>query len=192
ANARAFARDRSVVAVVGPLFSGCVPPMLPILNKAPGGAIPVISGAATYLGLTRRGPGVGPGEPAKHYAGGPRNFLRVVPADDVQAAAIATYMKDHDLKRAYVLIDSYPYGEGLADGFAHAAQKLGITVVGSEHWDAKAKNYRTLASLVARARPQAVFVAGYMPENAPQLVKDLRAVLPHAQLIGPDGMNEAT
>src|SRR5262249_3377758 len=150
------------------------------------------SGAATYLGLTRRGPGVGPGEPAKYYADGPRNFMRVVPADDVQSAAIATYMKNHHVKRASVLIDNYPYGEGLAEGFANAARKLGITVVSSDHWDAKAKNYRGLANRVARARPDAVFVAGYMPENAPQLVKDLRAALPDAQLIGPDGMNEAT
>jgi len=189
-NARAFARDKSVLAVVGPLFSGCVPPMLAVLAKAPGGAVPVISGSATYLGLTRAGPGVGAGEPAKHYAGGVRNFLRVVPADDVQSAAVATYMKDHSLSRAYVLADRDPYGEGLAEGFKHAARRLGIQVVGNSHWDAKARRYTSLAKLVASARPDAVFVAGYVFENGPRLVRDLRAALPSALLIGPDGMNQ--
>jgi branched-chain amino acid transport system substrate-binding protein len=189
-NARAFARDRSVVAVVGPHFSGCVPPMLPILGRAPGGAIPVISGTATYLGLTRAGPGVGPGEPAKYYGAGPRNFVRVVPADDVQSAAVAKYMKDHGLKRPYVLMDDFAYGQGLADGLAYAARKLGIPVVGRAHWDAKAKDYRALAKRVARANPDTVLIAGYIFENAPQLIKDLRAALPDAQLIGPDGMNQ--
>lgn len=189
-NARAFARNRSVVAVVGPHFSGCVPPTVAVLNKAPGGAIPAISGTATYLGLTRGGPGVGPGEPAKYYKGGPRNFVRVVPADDVQAAAFATYMKDHGLRRAYALMDNFPYGEGLGEGFAHAARKLGITVAGSAHWDAKAKNYRELAGRVARAHPDAVVIAGYIFENAPQLVADLHKALPRAQLIGSDGMNQ--
>jgi branched-chain amino acid transport system substrate-binding protein len=189
-NARAFARNRSVVAVVGPHFSSCVPPTVAVLNKAPGGAIPVISGTATYLGLTRSGPGVGPGEPAKYYKGGPRNFVRVVPADDVQAAAFAIYMKDHGLRRAYALMDSYPYGEGLAEGFAHAARKLGISVAGSAHWNAKAKNYRELARRVAREHPDAVVIAGYLFENGPQLVADLHKAVSHAQLIGSDGMNQ--
>ncbi|TMK69041.1 MAG: hypothetical protein E6G49_12955 [Actinobacteria bacterium] len=95
ANARAFTRNRSVLAVVGPHFSSCAASMLGILSKAPGGAIPVISGSTTYLGLTRSGPGVGPGEPASFYGGGARNFVRIVPADDVQGAAVATYLKDH-------------------------------------------------------------------------------------------------
>src|SRR3954465_2707940 len=113
-NARAFARSRSVLAVVGPHLSSCAGAMLSILGNAPGGAITAVSGTATYLGLTRRGPGVGQGDPARYYPGGRRNFARVVPADDVQSAAIATYLKDHGLSRAYVLMDRDPYGEGLA------------------------------------------------------------------------------
>jgi ABC-type branched-subunit amino acid transport system substrate-binding protein len=43
---------------------------------------------------------------------------------------------------------------------------------------------------VARTRPAAVFLGGHVVDNAPQLIKDLGAALPHAQLIGPDAMNE--
>jgi branched-chain amino acid transport system substrate-binding protein len=190
ADARAFAHDRSVLAVVGPHFSSCAASMLGILSNAPGGAIPVISGSTTYLGLTRNGPGVGPGEPASFYHGGSRNFVRIVPADDVQAAAIATYLKDHRRQRAYVLTDKDPYGIGIGEAFDFAARKLGITVAGSAQWNAKSKDYRALAKQVAGTHPDAVLTAGYVFENAPQLIKDLRAVLPDAQLIGPDGMNQ--
>jgi branched-chain amino acid transport system substrate-binding protein len=189
-NARAIARDKSVLAVVGPLFSGCVAAMLPVLANAPGGAVPVVSGSATYLGLTRSGPGVGPGEPAKNYGGGTRNFVRVVPADDVQGAAIATYLRDKSLSRAYVLSDRDPYGDGLAEAFGHAARKLGVEVTGTAHWNPKAKGYAALAKRIAGTRPDAVFIAGYVFENVPRLIKDLRTALPDALLVGPDGTNQ--
>ena len=117
--------------------------MLGILSKAPGGAIPVISGSTTYLGLTRSGPGVGPGEPASFYGGGARNFVRIVPADDVQGAAVATYLKDHGKQRAYVLTDKDPYGIGIGEAFSFAARKLGATLAGSTQWNAKAKDILT-------------------------------------------------
>jgi branched-chain amino acid transport system substrate-binding protein len=189
-NARAFARNRSVLAVVGPHFSSCAAAMLPILSKAPGGGLALVSGSATYLGLTRGGPGVGTGEPGVYYEGGARNFVRIVPADDVQAAAAASYLRDHGAKRPFALTDKNAYGEGLGDAFAFATKKLGLAVVGTAHWNPKAKSYRELAARVARRGPDSVLVAGYVSENGPQLIKALRAALPHARLIGPDGMNQ--
>src|SRR3954452_10813543 len=102
-NARAFARNRSVLAVLGPHFSSCAAVMLPILSKAPGGGLALVSGTATYLGLTRSGPGVGSGEPDVYYGGGARNFVRIVPADDTQGAAAASLLRGHVTKRTFVL-----------------------------------------------------------------------------------------
>jgi branched-chain amino acid transport system substrate-binding protein len=90
-NARAFSRNREVVAFAGPWRSTCALEMLPILNRAPGGPLAAISGSSTYVGLSRQGPGVGRGEPAKYFPTGQRGFARVVPADDVQAAAGAVF-----------------------------------------------------------------------------------------------------
>ncbi len=188
-NGRAFARNRSVVALIGPHFSSCAVAMLPVLSKEPGETLPAISGSATYLGLTRHGPGVAPGEPERYYKG-TRNFVRVVPADDVQSAAAAKYMKDHGRTRPFILSNGDVYGDGLADGFAFAAKRLGLTPAGTARWDPKAKDYRALAARVARTRPDAVLLAGYIFDNAPQLIKDLRGALPNAQMIGPDGMNQ--
>jgi branched-chain amino acid transport system substrate-binding protein len=189
-NARAFARNRSVVAVLGAHFSSCAAQMLPILNRAAGGAIPLLSATATYLGLTRAGPGTAPGEPSKFYPTGRRNFIRVVPADDVQAATAAMYVKRKGATRVFALSDAEPYGDGLAELFATGSKRIGITVVGAAPWDAKAHDYRRLAMRIARTHADAVFLGGYVFSNAPRLIKDLRAALPRAQLIGPDGMNQ--
>lgn len=189
-NARAFARNRPVVAVLGPLFSSCTAQMLPILNRAAGGAIPLLSASATYLGLTRAGPGTAPGEPSKFYPTGRRNFIRVVPADDVQAATAAMYLKRKGATRVFALFDAEPYGDGLAEAFATGSKRIGLTVVGAAPWDAKAPDYRRLAKRIARTRADAVFLGGYVFSNAPRLIKDLRAALPRAQLIGPDGMDQ--
>lgn len=188
ATARAFARNRSVLAIVGPTASSCARAVTIALSKANDDAPATVSPSASYLGLTRAGPGVARGEPASLYGGGPRTFVRVVPADDVQAAAAASYMKNHAIRRAYALADVSAYGEGLGDGFAFAARRLGLVVGGSASWSEDAKDYRQLAARVARVRPDAVFIAGYAFGSAPRLISDLRAALPDAQLIGTDGM----
>jgi hypothetical protein len=61
--ARAFARQQSVIAVHGPLFSSCAQEAIPILNRAPGGPLAQTLAGATYVGLTRSGPGVERDEP---------------------------------------------------------------------------------------------------------------------------------
>jgi branched-chain amino acid transport system substrate-binding protein len=189
-NAQAFARSRSVLAVVGPLFSSCAAAMLPSLSNAPGGGLALVSGSATYLGLTRSGPGVGIGEPGVYYRGGARSFVRIVPADDVQAAAAASYVRDHGARRPFVLTDMNAYGEGLGDAFVFATKKLGLATAGTARWNPKAKSYRELAARVALSNPDAVLVSGYVSENGPRLIKALRAALPRARLIGPDGMHQ--
>jgi branched-chain amino acid transport system substrate-binding protein len=190
-NARAFARTRAVVAVLGPHFSSCTAEMLPILNRARGGAIPLLGSTATYLGLTRAGPGTAPHEPQKYYPTGVRNYVRLVPADDVQGAAAAMYVKRKGATQAFALSDGEAYGDGLAEAFATTAKRIGIDVVGAARWDPKARNYRGLAMRVKRGGADVVFLGGYVFENAPRLIRDLRAALPSAQLIGPDGMNQA-
>jgi branched-chain amino acid transport system substrate-binding protein len=189
-NARAFARNRTIVAILGPHFSSCTAEMLPILNGAPGGAIPLVGATATYLGLTRAGPGTAPREPSKFYPTGQRNFIRIVPADDVQSAAAAMYVKRKGATRVFALRDAEAYGDGLAEGFAVASKRIGLAVAGAAPWDAKARDYRRLATRIAQTHADAVFLGGYVFSNAPRLIKDLRAALPRAQLIGPDGMNQ--
>jgi branched-chain amino acid transport system substrate-binding protein len=187
-NAQRFSRNRSVIAVAGPWSTTCALEMLPILNRAAGGPLAAISGSTTYVGLTRPGPGVARGEPAKYFPTGRRSFVRVVPADDVQGAAGAVFVKRQDAGRVFVLNDDQPYGSGIAEAFRLTAERSGLNVVGTEAWDPDAHDFRDLADRVRAAGADAVYLGGFVSNNGVRLIKDLRAALgPEGLIVGPDG-----
>jgi branched-chain amino acid transport system substrate-binding protein len=187
-NARAFTRNRSVVAVAGPWSSSCAIEMLPILNRAPDGPLAAISGSATYLGLTRPGPGVARAEPERYFPSGKRGFVRVVPADDAQGAAGALFAKRAGARTAFVLHDDQPFGVGVAEAFRVAAEGSGVRVIGTARWDAEARNYHVLAERIRSESPDVVYLGGYVSSNGTRLIEDLRKALgPEVGIIGPDG-----
>jgi branched-chain amino acid transport system substrate-binding protein len=191
ANAEAFAATPKVIGVVGGYNSGCVEAQLPVLARARAGPLALIGTASTYVGLTHTAPGTAAGEPQEYEPGGRRSFVRVVVADDVQGAADAILAKRLGVARLFVLHDQDVYGFGIAASVRHAARKVGVRVVGFGGWDPHAHTYRALASKVAHARADGVFLGGSVDiSNGPSVVKDLRAVLGHrVQILLPDGFS---
>jgi branched-chain amino acid transport system substrate-binding protein len=188
--ARAVAPNRAVLGVIGPWSTTCATTMLPALNRAPG-PVSVISVLASYVGLTRAGPGVARGDPERFYPTGRRNFARVVPADDVQAAAGVSYVRDLGARRLFVLHDASTYGRGLAQGVKASTELAQMELAGSAAWHANGHRYRPLAERARRARADAVYLAGFIDSNSGRLIKDLRRALgPHTQLLGPDGFSD--
>jgi branched-chain amino acid transport system substrate-binding protein len=189
-TARAFARNRGVVVVLGQHFSGCVAEGLPILNAARGGAVPQVSVSATYVGLTRGGPGVPDDEPDRFYPSGTRSLVRLVPPDDVSGAAAAMYAREEGSRRVYALDDGVPYGFGVAEAFAEGARRIGLKVVGRGQWNPEAHDYKRLAERIRRSGAEAVYLGGYVSNNGARLIKDVRLALgPSAELLGPDAFN---
>ncbi len=190
-NARAFIRA-AVVAVVGPSVSGCAVEMVPILNAAPDGPIPLLGIGNTYVGLTRAGPGV-QHDSDSMYPTGRRSYLRTVPADDAQAAAAVILARAGGARRPYAVHDGEAYGQALAGSFVEAAARAGLTPAGTARWDPGARGYTALARRIRRARADAVYLAGVAWNNAPRLVRDLRAGLgDRVALLAPDGFNQPT
>jgi branched-chain amino acid transport system substrate-binding protein len=190
ANANSYARNSAVVGVIGTFNSGAAEIMIPILNRAPGGAVAMISPANTYVGLTHGGAGTAPGEPGKYYPTGKRNYIRVVAADDFQGAADAILAKStFKAKKIYILNDKEAYGLGVSTNLRNALTKLGgVQVVGFEAWDPKASSYEALANKIKAKGADTVFIGGLICENGGKLVKDLRASLgTKVHLMGPDG-----
>jgi DNA-binding SARP family transcriptional activator/ABC-type branched-subunit amino acid transport system substrate-binding protein/DNA-binding beta-propeller fold protein YncE len=190
ANAGAFARARKLIGVIGTWHSGCAGLELPILNRAPGGPVAMVSPANSWPGLTRRVPEGLRGEPEFFYPTGIRNYARVSSSDDYQGAAHAMLARDLGLDRFFVLrgMQGSPWPELVSNSFERAAQRLGIRIVGSATWDADAPSYDPLVAMVRRTDPDAVFLAGAVFDRAGPLVKDLRAVLgPEVQFFAPDG-----
>lgn len=69
ANARAYAANPDVVGIVGAFNSPCTAVEIPILNRAPGGGVAMVSPASTDVGLTRAGTGAPTAELARLYRG---------------------------------------------------------------------------------------------------------------------------
>ena len=199
ADARTFADDPSVIAVIGPFFSDCAAIEIPIANRATHGPLAMVAPAATAVGLTHAGPGAAPGEPGRYYPTGRRNFARVIPPDNIQGAADAMLARALGADSVFVLDDPTLYGGGVAASFRHAAAKLGLRIAGAAHWyhptptgpmtSPIAASYRPLVGRVRRSGASAVFLGGYALDGAP-VVQALRAGLPaRVKILTPDGFN---
>ena len=187
-DARKAAQDKSTILYIGEFNSGASAISIPILNRA---GIGQISPANTAVGLTSNAAGASPGEPQKYYPTGKRTYVRVVPKDTVQGAALATVMKSDGCKKPYILNDKEVYGQGLATNTSNSLKTQGIPPLGNDGWDAKAANYRSVASKIAGKGADCVFMSGIVDNNGVQLTKDLAAGIPNAKLYSPDGFCES-
>jgi len=192
-NANAYARNQSVIGVIGTFNSGCAEIIIPKLNTAPNGPLGMASPANTYVGLTHKGPAIAPGEPDKYYPTGKRNYIRLVAADDFQGAADALLTKQLGYKTVFILNDKEAYGLGVARDYQNAAAKTGLKVAGFTAWDPKASSYEALATRIKQTGASTIFVGGLICENGAKLIKDLRRVLgAKYPLIMPDGFSDFT
>ena len=190
-NANAYAGNDKVIGVIGTFNSGCAAIEIPVLNQAANGGIGMISPANTFVCLTEGGPGCEDTEPDKYYPTGNRNYVRVVPHDAYQGAAMAEFMQAQGIKSVYVLNDKEAYGLGVATNLRNAAESLGIEIAGFEAWDPKASSYEGLFRKIGGTDADAVFLGGLIDENGAKVIKDKVATLgPNdgdIKLFAPDG-----
>ena len=187
-NARKAAQDDATAAYIGEFNSGASAVSIPILNEA---GVPQISPANTAVGLTSDEPGADAGEPDKYYPTGQRNYVRIVPKDTIQAAALVTLMKEDGCTNVQLTNDKEVYGAGLARNIEIAAEEQGLELIGNDAIDKNAPNYRSLAQKAKAAAADCMVYSGITANNAVQLYKDFSAALPDAKLYGPDGVAES-
>jgi branched-chain amino acid transport system substrate-binding protein len=188
ANARRVAQDDSAIAYIGEFNSGASAISIPILNEVP---IAQVSPANTAVGLTSDEPGADEGEPEKYYPTGNRHYMRIVPKDTIQGAALASLMKDEGCQNAYILNDKEVYGAGLARNIEMSAQEVGLEILANEGIDPKAPNFRSQAAAMKSEGADCFVFSGITANGAVQLYKDVHAALPDAKLYGPDGVAES-
>jgi ABC-type branched-subunit amino acid transport system substrate-binding protein/DNA-binding beta-propeller fold protein YncE len=181
ANANAYARAKKLVAVIGTYNSDCARIEIPILNRAPGGPLAMISPSNTDPGLTRPGlpaPWGYRGEPDIFYPTGERNYVRVVPHDTMDGAAHALLAKQLGLRSVYVLHDRESFWKGmLSDPFRFAARRLGLGIAGASPFDPEAKSFDALAGAIARSGADGVVLGADPFHGGDRLLKSLRARL---------------
>ena len=190
-NATSVVNDPDAVVYIATYNSGAAAVSIPILNQAQPSPMAMISPANTYPGLTKDLPSNAEGEPEVYYPTGVRNYMRVVPADDLQGPAAGAWAyNDAGLTNAYVLHDNQLYGKGVAQAFHDTFQSLGGTILGFEAFDPNAPDYLALMTSIASTGPDVVYVGAITNLNPGKLLQDLRSVMPASEVtfIGPDGL----
>jgi branched-chain amino acid transport system substrate-binding protein len=186
-NARKAAQDDATALYIGEFNSGASAVSIPVLNEA---GVPQISPANTAVGLTSDEPGADAGEPDKYYPTGQRTYMRIVPKDTIQGAALATVMKEDGCTKVQMTNDKEVYGAGLAKNIQSSADAQGLNIISNEAIDKNAPNYRSLAAKAKDAGADCFIYSGITANNPVQLYKDFAAALPDAKLYGPDGIAE--
>jgi branched-chain amino acid transport system substrate-binding protein len=184
ANARKAAQDDRTIAYLGDMDTGASAVSIPILNETDLLEVSPTDGVAGFT----RDKGAAPGEPDKYYPTRDRNFVRLVPPDDVQAAALVALMQDEKAKRAYVVEDGKLYGQGLARLLVREARAKGVQVAKTRSVDLDDVDVAKLASEVAASGADAfVYVGEWHAKTAP-LFQAVAAAAPKVRLFGPGAL----
>jgi branched-chain amino acid transport system substrate-binding protein len=185
ANARKVAQDDAAIAYIGEFNSGASAISIPILNEVP---IVQVSPANTAVGLTSDDPGADEGEPDKYYPTGQRHYLRIVPKDTIQGAALATVMKKDGCQNAYILNDKEVYGAGLARNIEMSAKEQGLDVLANEGIDPKAPNFRSVAAKLKSDGADCFVFGGITANGAVQLYRTCWPRSPTSSCTAPTGL----
>jgi branched-chain amino acid transport system substrate-binding protein len=123
ANATTMIDDARTIAVIGPSSSGVGRAMLPLTNAA---GLLQCSPATSSPGLTKPRDGA---LDLRSAHPDQINYVRLAPADDIQAPALASFAFRDLTTRVALVIDDTGDGREIADGFAEEYTKLGGIVI---------------------------------------------------------------
>lgn len=163
-------RDASVIAVIGPQFSGEAKAAMPILNA---GGMPAVTAVATNPSLTQQG----------------WTFLHRTSGDDAnEGPADARYIIDQlKVAKAAVVDNSGEYGKGIADYVRQTLAAGHVEIPVSESIDAGAPDYSATINKIKASGAEAVYCGCYYAE-ASRLLTQMRQSGVKATLIGASGL----
>ena len=184
-NAARAAEDARTIAYIGEFDSGATAISVPVTNEA---GFAQVTPAAGAVGLTKLVTGADKGEPDKYYPSGDRNFVRVVPAEDVQGSAAARWAKQLGARNVFIVDDKSVEGQGLVAQFRAAADVIGLHVIERRGMDPRADDYVDFAGEVADKHPDLVYFGGGVESNAVRFWRDMHAAAPDARLMGGAGL----
>ena len=165
-------QDR-VVAIVGPLTSGCANALGPIAQAS---KIPMITGTATAASVTSAG-----------------NFIfRTCFIDPFQGTVVAKFaLKDLKTKKVAILYDNgNDYSKGLAEAFEKSFKAIGGTIIAKETYSTGDQDFNAQITKIKSKSPAALYLPDYY--NVVGLIaKQARAQGITVPLLGCDGWDSA-
>ncbi len=166
ALAQSAIKDKCIVGIVGPAFSGESKAADPIFQRA---GLSIITPSATNPTLSQQGWKI---------------FHRALGTDAIQGTMAAKYIKTNiKATKVAVIDDASEYGKGLA---TVVATSLGSAVVTRSSLDPKAQDFSSTVSQIKSGGATAIFYGGYYAE-AGRLAKQLRDAGVTATFVSGDG-----
>lgn len=173
ANAELIGADNSILAVVGHMNSGVAIPSSVVYEKY---NIPMVSPSNTATEVTDRNL---------------KSVNRIVARDDFQGPAAAEYaVNTVGAKNVFIIQDKTAYGQGLADAFRGAAEKLGAKVAGYEGITIGEKDFNGVLNQVLSKKPDFIFYGGVYAEGG-LIVKQAREKGITAPFMGGDAIDSS-
>lgn len=189
-NANKAASDPDAMLYLGPTSTANAQVAIPILNKA---GIVMISPGTTYPGLTKTVQNITRGdEPAKYYPNNTRNYFRLLPTDELQGRADASYTDVKlQLHKVFVVEDGTDYGVGLAKSYELASSYYNLSLLGHASLSSSPDNSDKLVEQIRQANPEVIFYSGNS-RLAARLVTKVRTAGIKAEFLGGGSIQDET
>jgi branched-chain amino acid transport system substrate-binding protein len=150
AAATALISDTSIVATIGPAFSGESKAVNPTFCGATP-PMPIVTASASNAQLQDQGN---------------KCWHRIIPNDNVEGSQGADWLARTGAKKVFVLSDLSTYGAGVAGTMATELKAKGVTVVTGGVDGTTTKNYNPIAQTIAASGADAMFYGGYDAQAA--------------------------
>src|SRR3954454_3872961 len=156
--AQALISDSTIIATIGPAFSGESEAVTPTFGSA-SPPMPIVTASASKGTLQTHGW---------------KCWHRIVPNDNVEGAQGAEWLARTGAKKVFVLNDLSAYGQGVANTMSQTLKSKGVAVIQKGVDGTTTKNYNPIAQTIAASGADAIFYGGYDAQAA-LLAKSLKS-----------------
>jgi len=185
ANAEQAADDPRAIAYLGELDYGGSAVSVPITNDAD---LLQVSPADGLTSLTRTPLGRPRAGPERYYPNGRRSFVRLVPADELQAEVLLARARKDGARRMAVLFDSGIYARELGGVLVALGRRDGPEPVASEEYRGRVDEIPDIMRDLVEQRPDAVLYAAIANPGSGRLLAQIDRALPGVPVYASAGM----
>jgi branched-chain amino acid transport system substrate-binding protein len=185
ANAERAADDPRAVAYLGELDYGASAVSVPITNDA---GVLQVSPADGLTSLTRAPLGRPRAGPERYYPEDERSFVRLVPADELQAEAIMARVRATGADSVAVLNDGEIHSRELAGVLLALARRDGPDPLEIEEYRGRVEEIPDLVRDLAEKRPDVLLYAGIAGPGTGRILGQVDRALPGVPVYATSGM----
>jgi branched-chain amino acid transport system substrate-binding protein len=184
-NAEQAADDPRAIAYLGELDYGGSAVSVPITNEA---GLLQVSPTDGLTSLTRAPLGRPRAGPERYYPEDERSFVRLVPADELQAEAILESVRETGAESVAVLHDGEIHSRELGGALLALARRDGPDPVEIEEYRGRVHEIPDVVRDVAESQPEVLLYAGIAGPGTGRILAEVDRALPGRPVYATSGM----